>query len=306
MKILSRRAFLSIGSQLGLLAFLPPVFVSRSHFRLFKRPYQPDADLFVARGGKAADLVDRVVAGLGGMSRFVHKGDVVAVKPNMSWDRTPAQGANTNPEVVAEVVKLCLEAGAKKVRVFDRTCNEAKRSYEHSGVADAAKKAGAEVYFPYKRNYVSVKIPDGERLHSWKIYKDVLDSDVLINLPTAKHHSLSQVTLGIKNLMGYLGNDRGKIHRHFDQKIVDIASVLHPGLTILDATRLLLRNGPQGGNLDDVKWIYTVIGGTDMVAVDSFGASLFGLNPDDLGFLVDAHKRGLGELDLKKVHIHQV
>ncbi len=306
MKSLSRRSFLSLSSQFGLLAFLPPVFPSRSRFRLFNRPYHPTPDLFVAKNGKPADLVKRVVDGLGGMDKFVQKGDVVVLKPNMSWDRTPAQGANTNPQVVAEVVRLCFEAGAKKVRVFDRTCNEAKRSYEHSGVAEAAKKAGADVYFPYKRNYVLVKIPGGERLHSWKIYKDVLDADVLINIPTAKHHSLSRVTLGIKNLMGYLGDDRGKIHRHFDQKIVDIASVLRPQLTILDATRLLLRNGPQGGNLRDVKWINTIVGGTDMVAVDAYGASLFGINPTELGFLVEAHKRGLGELNLKKIAIHKV
>ncbi len=306
MEMLSRRKFLNLISELGLLAVLPPIFPSKEKFKLLRHSYSPTPDLYVAKNGKPADLVKRVVQGLGGMSRFVRKGDVVALKPNMSWDRTPAQGANTNPEVVAEVVRLCLEAGAKKVRVFDRTCNEAKRSYEHSGVAEAAKKAGAEVYFPYKRNYVSVKIPGGKRLHSWKIYRDVLDADVLINLPTAKHHSLSRVTLGIKNLMGYLGNDRGKIHRHFDQKIVDIASVLRPQLTILDATRLLLRNGPQGGNLDDVKWIYTVVGGTDMVAVDAYGASLFGIDPSDLGFLEEAHKRGLGELNLKKIRIHTV
>lgn len=304
--MLSRRRFLTVLSELGFLAFVPPFFPSREKFKLFERPYAPEPDLFVAKKGKPADLVRRAVAGLGGMERFVHKGDVVVLKPNMSWDRTPAQGANTNPEVVAEVVRLCLEAGAKKVRVFDRTCNEAKRSYEHSGVAEAAKKAGADVYFPYKRNYVSVKIPNGERLRAWKIYKDVLEADVLINLPTAKHHSLSRVTLGIKNLMGYLGNDRGKIHRHFDQKIVDIASVLRPQLTILDATRLLLRNGPQGGNLADVKWVYTVVAGTDMVAVDAYGASLFGIEPTDLGFLVEAHKRGLGELDLRKIRIHSV
>ncbi|GBD93370.1 hypothetical protein BMS3Abin05_00953 [bacterium BMS3Abin05] len=306
MAMLSRRKFLSASSKIGLLALLPPIAPPRTQFRLFDRAYKPTPDLFVAKTGAPAELVRRVVRGLGGMEKFVRKEDVVVLKPNMSWDRTPAQGANTNPEVVAEVVRLCLKAGAKKVRVFDRTCNEARRSYEHSGIAEAAKKAGADVYYVYKRNYVRVKIPNGERLHSWKINKDVLNADVLINLPTAKNHSISKITLGIKNLMGYLGDDRGKIHRHFSQKIVDIASILRPQLTILDATRLLLRNGPQGGNLDDVRWIYTVVGGTDMVAVDAYGASLFGLDPETLGFLEEAYKRGLGEIDLKKIRIHKV
>ncbi|MDW7681402.1 MAG: DUF362 domain-containing protein, partial [bacterium] len=165
---------------------------------------------------------------------------------------------------------------------------------------------GADVSFMYKQKYQKTKIPAAKMLTSWEIYRDVLQADVLINVPIAKHHSLCQVTLGIKNLMGVIGGNRGALHTNFDVKIVDLNTFIKPQLTIIDAVRILLRNGPQGGNLNDVKTINTIVAGVDPVATDAFGATLFDLVPEKLGFLREAHARGLGEIDLSRLKIERV
>ncbi|HDP99181.1 MAG TPA: DUF362 domain-containing protein [bacterium] len=263
-------------------------------------------DLAVVQNSDPASLIRKAVEMLGGMSRFVKKGNTVLVKPNIGWDRAPEQAANTNPEVVAEVIRLCRKAGAAKVMVFDNPCNEARRCYRRSQIEEAAKAAGADVSFMYQQKYQKTKIPQAKMLTSWEIYRDALQADVMINVPIAKHHSLSRVTLGMKNLMGVIGGNRGALHNHFDVKIVDLNTLIKPQLTIIDAVRILLRNGPQGGNLNDVKTINTVIAGVDPVATDAFGATLFDLVPEKLGFLREAHARGLGEIDLSRLKIEHV
>ncbi len=262
-------------------------------------------DVAVVEGPSPRENVRKAIALLGGISSFVHRGDVVVVKPNMAWDRAPEHAANTNPEVVAEIVRLCLAAGARKVKVFDRTCNEARRCYLRSGLQKAAESEGAEVSFVLEQRFRPVSIPDGQLLKSWPIYRDALEADVLINVPILKNHSISGVTMGLKNMMGVLGGDRGQLHHNFDQKIVDINTVLRPQLTVLDATRVLLRNGPQGGNVRDVQQMNTIVAGADRVAVDAYGAHLFGLEPARLGFLVEASRRGLGTMDLTRVRIQK-
>lgn len=260
-------------------------------------------DLVVTKDGTPEGLVRKAVEELGGMSRFVKKGDIVVLKPNISWDRVPEQAATTNPEVVAEVVKLCLEAGAKKVKVFDRTLNEPRRCYKRSGIEKAAKEAGADVQHIYDRKFKKVKFPEGEMIKSWELYEDVLEADRIINIPIAKHHSIGGMSLGIKNYMGFLGGNRGKFHRDFNVKIVDLNTRVKADLIILDVYRMLLRNGPNGGNLADVEMKKTVVAGTDPVAMDSYGATLFNLEPGRVTFLQEAHRRGLGEFDLKKLKI---
>ena len=302
----TRRDFLKLASSAGLGIFISPRLTSAVFKTQAEKKSATKVDIVVVENGSPAEMVQRAVSGIGGMSRFVKQGDVVVVKPNMSWDRLPKFGATTHPEVVAEVVRLCLEAGAKKVKVFDRTLNEPRRCYRHTGIQKAVKAVGGDVFFMYKRNYVKVPIPKGIRIKSWEVYRDVLEADVLINVPVVKHHGLTRVSMGIKNLMGFLGQNRGRLHRHFDQKIVDIATVLKPQLTILDATRVLLRNGPQGGNLQDVKWFHTIVVGTDMVATDSYGANFFGFQGSELGYLREAHARGLGEIDLTKLIIRKI
>jgi len=267
---------------------------------------QETTDLAVVKNGEPAALVRNAVDALGGMSRFVNKNDVVVLKPNISWDRVPPQAATTNPESVAEVVKMCLESGASKVIIFDNTLNEPRRCYKRSGIQAAAEAAGADVQHVHERKFKRVAFPEGKLIRNWEVYDELLEADTLINMPAAKHHSISGVSLGMKNLMGVLGGVRGKIHRQFDTKLVDINTLVRPKLTILDAYRMLLRNGPSGGNPADVALTRTVVAGTDPVAVDSYGVTLFGLDPLKTGFLVEASARQLGQNRLDKLNIRTI
>jgi len=263
-------------------------------------------DMIIVKQGEPSDLVRRAVQALGGMSRFISQGDKVVIKANMSWDRLPKQAATTNPDVIAEAVKLCYEAGARQVNLFDRTLNEPRRCYKRSGIQEAAEAAGAGVYHVYDRKFKMVKIPEGRLLKQWQIYEDVLEADKIINIPIAKHHSVGGASLGMKNFMGYLGGNRGSLHRDYSIKIVDINTKIRADLTILDAYRMLLRNGPSGGNLADVSEKKTVIAGTDPVAVDAYGMTLFGIDPMNVSFLKEAKLRGLGELDLSKKRLQTI
>jgi uncharacterized protein (DUF362 family) len=262
-------------------------------------------DLAVVQGSSPANTTRAAVEALGGIRRFIVKDDIVVVKPNIGWDRTPEYAANTNPEVVATLVALCYEAGAKKVKVFDNTCNDARRCYKQSGIADAAKAAGADVSFTEERKFRDVRI-DGLSLKSWPLYGEILDADKIINVPIAKTHGRAILTLGMKNWMGIMGGSRGQIHQRLDENLVDLARVIKPTLTVLDAVRILTANGPQGGNLSDVKKLDTVIAGTDPVAVDAYGATLFGMKGSDLGFIRLADRAGLGTMNLAKLKIRKI
>ncbi len=263
-------------------------------------------DLAVVTNGDPASMTRQAIELLGGMKRFVSKGDVVVVKPNIGWDRSPEQAANTNPGVVAEVVKMCLESGAKKVKVFDRSCATASRCYQNSGIRKAASEVGAEVSFVVNAGFSKMKFPEGEVLKEWPMYKPALEADVLINVPIAKNHGLTYLTMGIKNLMGIMGGDRGKVHWSIDDKLADLANFVRPELTILDAYRILVKNGPTGGSLKDVQEKKTIIAGTQIATVDAYGATLFGIKPEGLKHIVKSSKLGLGEIDLSKVNINKV
>ncbi|MGB2696658.1 MAG: DUF362 domain-containing protein [Candidatus Zixiibacteriota bacterium] len=263
-------------------------------------------ELAVVNDGSPAELTRKVLDLLGGMKRFVSKGDVVVVKPNIGWDRNPEQAANTNPEVVAEVIKLCFESGAKKVKVFDRPCNTASRCYNRSGIQKAASDAGAEVSYVVDSGFVKTKLPEGVELKFWWLYKPALDADVFINVPIAKHHGLTRVTLGMKNLMGIMGGNRGQVHWNIEGKLADLAYYVKPDLTILDAVRMLVRNGPQGGNLKDVKKMDTIIAGENIATVDAYGATLFGIKPSELELIKTGNKLGLGEIDLDKIRMKKL
>jgi uncharacterized protein (DUF362 family) len=187
------------------------------------------------------------------------------------------------------------------VRVLDRTCNQPRRCYKRSGIEKAAREAGAEVRHIVDSRFEQIEIPEGRIVRSWPVYRDALNADVLINVPVAKTHSVSGVTLGFKNIMGVLGGDRGLLHAQFDTKIVDINTAIRPALTIIDAYRVLMRNGPSGGNLADVSEKRMIIAGTDRVAVDAYAMQLFDLEPERVGYLRNAAERGLGQLDPDQV-----
>ncbi len=261
-----------------------------------------------AKGKDYEALVGRVLEPLGGISAFVHKDARVVVKPNIGWDRTPEQAANTHPDVVKAVVKQCLDAGAKQVLVFDRTCNDPRRCYARSGIQAAVRSIGDSrvvCKFPNLRTVVPVDIARAKSLRRFEFFKDVMatECDCYINVPIAKHHGASQLTIGLKNIMGVIGGNRGEIHKDIHQRIADLNLVIRPQLTVIDATRILLRNGPQGGKLEDVKVLDTLLASTDIVAGDAQATTLFGLKPADIGSIAAAAELGLGEIDLSKVKV---
>ncbi len=253
------------------------------------------ASLVLVRGGSREEALAAALEALGGISQFAPMGKSIVIKPNIGWDRMPAQGANTDPDLVAAAVNTFKKAGGK-VAVFDNTCNTAQRCYRRSGIEEAAKNAGAKVSFMHEKRYDTVDLPGGVELQKWPIYRDYLNADLRINMPVLKHHTLAGITMGLKNLMGVMGGERATIHKGFDQKLIDITAHILPELTILDARRVLRRNGPQGGNPDDVEVMNCLIAGFDPVAVDAEGARLFGSDPLSLGYLLEAEQRGLGSI----------
>jgi uncharacterized protein (DUF362 family) len=260
-------------------------------------------DLAVVKGEVVEKNVRAAVALLGGMERFVKKGGKVVVKPNVLNGRPPEYATTTSPELMAAVIKMCWEAGAKEVVVLDRPTTDARAAFEVTGLAKAVSDAGGSLLYLSNRNYEAVDIPEGKVLTSWPFVTDALAADSLINLTLPKHHSVSGATMTMKNLMGIMGGSRGQIHRDFAQKIVDVNTLVKPTLAILDAYRVLFRNGPTGGDLADVKIVKTLVAGTNQVAIDAYGTQFFGKTPADYGWLVEASKRGMGEIDLTKLNI---
>ncbi len=262
-------------------------------------------DLVVVHGPSPEQLVRAAIEALGGIKKYISRGDIVVIKPNIGWDRTPEQAGNTNPEVVAAMVRLCFEAGARKVKVFDRPVNNPRRCYVQSGIPQAAQALGADVDYVDERKFKEMAL-NGAALKSWPLYTEIFEADKVISIPIAKHHSLAKLTMSMKNWMGVMGGQRRQIHQKLDESLVDLSFKIKPTLTILDAVRILTANGPQGGSLADVKKMDTIIAGFDPVAIDSYGATLFGMKGSDLGYVTLGHKLGLGEMDLNKLKIRKL
>jgi uncharacterized protein (DUF362 family) len=235
----------------------------------------------------------------------VKRGARVVVKPNILTAQEPQYAATTNPAAVAAVVSMCWDAGAKSVKVFDRPTAPIRQAYDVSGIQAAVRKAGGDMKVLSDSDFERIAIPRGKILTSWPLLVDVFDADVVINMPCAKTHGLSVLTLSMKNLMGVMGGKRGVIHDNFTQKIIDVNSLIKPHLIVLDAYRLLARNGPTGGNLSDVKMGRTCVAGTNAVEVDAYGATLFGMQPLDLEYVTHAADQGLGDADLNKLKIEK-
>jgi uncharacterized protein (DUF362 family) len=263
--------------------------------------------LAVARSGTAEDLTRHALAALGGMQRFVPQGAQVVVKPNICVAyHTYEYAATTNPWVVGAIVKMCYEAGAAKVQVMDFPFGGGpEEAYTRSGIAEQVLTAGGEMITMSRLKFTSTDIPEGQDLHQAQIYKDALEADVLIDVPIAKHHSLARLTFGMKNLMGLI-RDRGAIHQNLGQRLADLTSLVRPDLTVVDAVRVLMANGPTGGDLGDVKVMNTVIASADIVAADSYATTLFGMQPEDIAYIRAASQMGLGKSDLKNMRIEEI
>jgi len=268
-----------------------------------RHDFQVDADsrwpaLTLTRREDHLAALHDALDNIGSIKRFVRPGEKVAIKPNVGWDRTPAQAANTSPVLIGEMVRLCLAAGAAKVVITDLSCNETRRCFLRSGIKEAAEKAGAEVILPTEEDFVVTDL-GGKMLNKWPVLRPFLDADRLINIPIVKQHSLSSCTIGMKNFYGTLGGRRNQLHQEIDQSIVDLATFFRPTLTVIDATRVLMRGGPQGGSLDDVKIENTVLCATDQVAADARAAEFLGLEAIRVGHIMLAEKAGLGVVDYR-------
>jgi uncharacterized protein (DUF362 family) len=264
-------------------------------------------DLVVARGIDPETIVRRALAAFGGMQTFVPKDAKVIIKPNICVAyHTYEYAATTNPWVVGALVKTCLEAGARSVQVLDFPFGGTpQEAYAKSGIQEQVLAAGGEMAFMPDFKFVSAKIPQGVDLKKTQAFDDALKADVLIDVPIAKTHGLARLTLGMKNLMGLIKN-RSSIHSNLGQRIADLTSLFQPTLTVIDAVRVLMANGPTGGDLNDVKQMDTVIVSPDIVAADSFAATLFGLSPEELDYIRAASSMSLGNSDLKSLKIEEI
>lgn len=263
------------------------------------------ADLVIVRGTNPADITRAAVEALGGMAAFIAKGSTIVVKPNICTDMAPEYAATTNPEVVATLIKMCKEAGAAKVKVLDYGWGSQQTNYKGSGIEDAVVAAGGEMVKISPVKWKMTKIPNGKLVKATEIYDDILTADAIINVPIAKQHNLTQLTLGMKNLMGTIHYREG-FHGDIGQSVSDLSLVVRPTLTVLDAVRILTRNGPGGGYLEDVKQLDTVVASADVVAVDAYATSFFGMKPDDLQTIRAGQANGLGTSDLSKLKVAEV
>ena len=265
-----------------------------------------DHDLIMVKGDDPYAMTMKAVEAMGGMDKFVNKGDVVLIKPNMGWDRIPEQAGNTNPDVIAALVELSFRSGAKRVNIFDRTCNDARRCYDNSGIAEAARQKGANVYFVDDWNFVEARFPYKSPMEGWPVYRDALECDTFINVPILKHHGLTGLTLSMKNLMGVCGGERGLIHTDIGVRLAHLTDFIKPDLTVIDAYRVLTRHGPSGGDLKDVEDFKTIIAGTDPVLVDSYACELMGKDPLSITYIREAVDNNLGKFETGKADILRI
>lgn len=269
-------------------------------------PFSSDYDLAAIKGGEPDAMFDEAIKSLGGMNRFVKKGQTVVVKPNIGWDVSPERAGNTNPALVKQIIKHCFDAGAKDVYVFDHTCDNWNKCYSNSGIERAVKDANAKIVSGASESYYQdVTIKHGKKLKKTKVHELILESDVFINVPILKNHSSADLTIGMKNLMGNVW-DRGYWHSNdLHQCIADFASWKKPDLTVVDAYFVMKKNGPRGVSKDDVVTLKSQIVSTDIVAADAAAAKLFGKNPEDIDHIRIADEMKIGTMKLDKLSIYR-
>jgi len=310
----TRRAILKTTAAAAVTAFASAFLVDRKPKGSFRRGAErlervPDhrvvepevaAKMAIARGPNASENTRRAIEAIGGMQAFVRKGESVVIKPNVGWNRSPEQAANTLPEVVATVIRTVKAAAASKIWVVDVPVNDAERCFTRSGIGDAARASGARVILPDSNAFRRVNA-EGVTLRTVEVFYPLLEADRVINIPVAKHHGLTGATLAMKNWYGVLGGHRVLLHQDIHRSIVDLALMVKPTLTILDGTRVLMANGPSGGSLDDVKRMDTIAVSTDEVAIDAFGATLLEKKATDIEFIGLAERRRLGTSDYRSL-----
>ncbi len=269
-------------------------------------------DLVAVMGGEPEEMFKRAIAEIGGMEKFVKKGQKVVVKPNIGWDKTPELAANTNPKLVGEIVRACFSAGAKEVIVFDNTCDDWKKCYKNSGIEDAAKAAGAKVIPANEESYYSpISLPQGKKLKDSKVHKALLECDVWINVPILKHHGGANLTISMKNLMGICWDRRIFHSIDLQQCIADMCTLEKKAvLNIVDAYRVLKENGPRGKSEADVVNPKALFVSQDIVAVDTAAAKFFNqireMPLDYVGHLAHGQNLKLGTMNIDGINVKRI
>ena len=296
MAAIKRRTFLKAGATAAVAAAVPAVAA------------EPAATVVVVHGTDIPKMIEAGMAKMGGWDKFFKPGMKVALKPNVAWDRTPEQGANTHPDIIRAFVLAAEARKVKQVLLPENTCHDEKKTFVKSGVLDALKGTGAKLYrpSPKKGDYVQVEIPKGKVCRKAGVTRELIEADCLVNMPIAKHHGGATLTMSMKNWMGAVDNKtRRAWHRDgLHQCIADFSTFLKPTLVVIDATRILLDHGPQGpGKLAHP---HEIIFATDPVAADTYAASLFGKTPDDVPHVKMAAELGVGCADLAKIKVERI
>lgn len=293
----SRRTFLK-----GSAAAVSAASILATPFQAFSGKENPSNSkplVVVTKGDSPASNVRKAIEALGGIGKFVKKGDRVLLKPNSISEAGPRFAVNTNPEVTREVVRLCMKAGASEVMAG---MNDRASSSNANGTTEALESEGARLYCTNNRDdYNSINLHRGIIYRETQIMRELMDFEVFINLPIAKHHAGVQLTLGIKNFLGLILNAPYMHRIGIDQAIADLATVRKADLTVVDATRMLLTNGPSGpGTVREEK---TIVASADPLAADAYITTLFKLEPRSIRHLQCSYELGLGEIDLKRMDI---
>lgn len=263
-------------------------------------------DIVAVRGGEPEAMFDRGIAAMGGMGRFVRRGQTVAIKPNASWDVGVEMAGNTNPALLARVVRHCVDAGARRVLVFDHAIEFWQRCLEASGIGEAIKNSGAVLVPAETEGHYQKYDVGGKILRTALVHEAMLEADVLISLPVLKHHGGAGITAGIKNFMGAVWDRRFYHSRGLSQCIADFLLVKKPDLTVIDAYRVLTGNGPRSRSIQDVRLMKMQILSTDVVAADASGARLLGREPEDYEHIKIAHAMGFGEIDPSRLNLRRI
>ena len=274
-----------------------------------------ECELAMVIGGEPDVMFQKAIAAFGGMGKFVKSGQKVVIKPNIGWDKTPELAANTNPILVAEMVKQCREAGASEVVVFDRTVDNWQNCYKSSGIEDAVKKAGGVVVpSGSESDYEEVDLPEGISLKKAKIHKALINCDVWFNVPVLKTHGGAKLTISLKNYMGIVWDRRIFHNIALHQCIADCATYeKKPALNIVDAYRAMKAGGPRGRSEADAVLLKGLIVSPDIVAADTAAMNLFNtisdaekMDLDKVEHIKMAEKLGLGKTDLAKLKVERI
>ena len=271
--------------------------ISKPDFEVVVDPQFPKVVL--ARNEDHTLALRTALDAIGGIRRFIKKGERVLLKPNVAWDRVPEQAVNTNPVIVGEMTRQCKLAGAAEILVTDYGTQNPRKTFSRSGIKNAVEQNGGRILFLTDNDFLEDDL-GGKFIGKWPVLKYIFEVDRLINMPIAKHHGLAAGTASMKNFFGAIGGNRSRLHEQIDQAIVDLAAYFKPTLTVVDATRVLMRNGPAGGSFDDVTIYNSVICATDQIAADSRACEFLGKSGHEIDHVVLAAQQGLGEIDYHK------